>query len=826
MQVKISLGTSPDVVGRPDEQIGYLASEEYASRLNSPRPQSTPYHNKAHSHSQTHVESPLRKASFPIDTSVRADFERSRDSGYRPSEEQALESEAEDEDVDVIHIDQPEVRISKLTGNGYDPPTEDLGPRGENTISEGGWIEETGYGVPILASDEVAKTPGLEYLQPAVAPSQERRGSGYHTGTDSDVPLSYQSGHRHGSRSGSASSSRTTSRPGSIHSSLPGLAKFTSIDDREEMHTPLEDVDEYEPLFPDDEAESPHPHTPADRFKQRPDMKRRFPSQDIWEDTPNSLQLQATVSTPEPAVEQPKEETIPASTIFETPEKEAARKGEVGEEEKTDLLSKEERWSRSNFKPHIREETQRPGLKQRFPSSDIWEDSPDSACLQTTVGGPQEDEVRSPPDEGRVAGAVVRTSGRPVEGKQADDQAREGATTGAPAVDRPSIPPRPLHKKSVHEAPISVLHAPPSVPARPQKARTVPPANVPSPLSRGFDDVQPVNIKQASPIEPRKATVLPERVKPHVPARPVKPTARDSSEGVPLAKKTSSTSLQSNTELSSPKDVTSPPPAPKPKPFLPARPAGSKIAALKAGFMSDLDKRLQLGPQAPIKAQEKLVEEEQEGEKAPLADARKGRTRGPVRRKPAASPAATEDDKPKVSKLEIADPWTVWHVSPEGDGSLNVLHAAMPTKAKTSTETPKEQTLPDSSKPPVEPLEHSTNKVNASVSILQSQHDSGQQETTGPRSLDSMDDSHVTITEDVYNTTDTAKNAASENEPTQSPPATTNVAVQPDVISRTMDTISDAPVKLTAHEGAAAQRLGDPSVVETAEVEGEHAEEV
>jgi hypothetical protein len=30
----------------------------------------------------------------------------------------------------------------------------------------------------------------------------------------------------------------------------------------------------------------------ADRFKKRPDtLKHRFPSQDIWEDTPNSLQL-------------------------------------------------------------------------------------------------------------------------------------------------------------------------------------------------------------------------------------------------------------------------------------------------------------------------------------------------------------------------------------------------------------------------------------------------------------------------------------------------------------------------------------------------------
>jgi len=191
------------------------------------------------------------------------------------------------------------------------------------------------YGVPILASDEVAKEQGAEYMQPAVSAPQERRGSTYYSGVDSETPPSYQSGFRNSSRSGSANSSRPSSRPGSIHGSLPGIARFTSIDDREDMHTPLEDVEEYEPLFPDEEGKGRS--VPAtERFKRR-EMKR-FPSQDIWEDTPNSLQLQATVNTPEPTEPQAAQVSISSSAIFEAPEAEKARKGEVSEQEKEKLL--------------------------------------------------------------------------------------------------------------------------------------------------------------------------------------------------------------------------------------------------------------------------------------------------------------------------------------------------------------------------------------------------------------------------------------------------------------------------------------------------------
>lgn len=684
-------GTSPGISGLPNEQIGYLASEEYASKINTAHAP-TGYHHKAHSnHSQPHVESPLRKASFPVDVEGKETFEKShsRNKANRDSTENALESETEDE---KYHVGPPAHRKDKITGNGYDPPTEDLGPEGGNTENQGGFIEEIGYGVPILASDEVAKEPGSEYMQPAVSPPQERRGSQYYSGVDSEAPPFYQSGFRNSSRSGSASNSRPSSRPGSFHGSLPSLARFTSADDREDMHTPLEDVEEYEPLFPEEEGKAHRPIPASERFKRR-EMKR-FPSQDIWEDTPNSLQLQATVNTPESVEAQTAGISKAATKNFESPEAEKARKGEVAEEEKAKLVPKEERLMKSHFKPHLREEMHRPGMKQRFPSRDIWEDSPDSARLETTVGGPQDEAPASlhdssMDDEGLRAGAVVSTSGRPDTGLISGEQARYGATVGAEAVPKPSVPPRPARTKDAGEAKEPTAKATPTIPARPPKRlHKVPPADAEVPLapSKASAETSPVETKQVSPTDSRKGQlpVLPERPKPEIPPRPANPIARDSSEAVPLSTVTSAASAGSTEEET--RGVRSPPPAPKPKPAVPSRPAGGKIAALKAGFLSDLDKRLQLGPQA-TKAQEKAPEEpEQEVEKAPLADARKGRAKGPARRKPAVSPAAAEastatntgpESRADTAKWAVQQPWTVW--TTQDDGLITLSRVAMPS---------------------------------------------------------------------------------------------------------------------------------------------------
>ena len=617
----------------------------------------------AHSNSsQPHVESPLRKASFPVDPDAGQIMQKTRSfDSHSGRNESALESETEDEST---HVAMPTIRKSKYTGNGYDPPTQDLGPEGGNTAAYGGYVEETGYGVPILASDEVAKTPGLEFMQPAVSPAQERRGSNYYTGIDGHGE--YQSGLGSGSRPGSAANSRPSSRPGSIYS-MPNLSRFSTHDeDRENMHTPLEDVDEYEPLFPDEEGNKVRkPLTPAQRLKMRENLKR-FPSQDIWEDTPNSLQLQATVETPEPGKQIGEPVSKSGAATFETAEQEAARKGEVSEAEKAKLMPREERLAKSHFQPHIQDEMHRPGMKQRFPSRDIWEDSPDSANMTTTVGeGPQ-----SVPDAGFEAGAVVHTSGSPKDGVLAGEQSRDNATVGAAMMtaDKPSLPPRPVKGKhsplggdSTTEKDAASI---PSIPARPPKRiHQVPPADAqvppaPSKLS--------ATAAQISPTESRKPE-LPERSKPQIPARPSKLPAQDSSDTVPLSQVTSASSVGS--EGPSEKDPKSPP-IPKSKPAIPARPAGGKIAGLKAGFMGDLESRLKLGPKAP-KPQEVEKALEPEAETKPLEDARKGRAKGPAKRRPVPTAGVLNSPTPDTKATwGLREPWTVW--STDEGGSIKL----------------------------------------------------------------------------------------------------------------------------------------------------------
>jgi hypothetical protein len=213
-----------------------MASQEYAARISSPRPAAL-QKTRSLSHGQQHAESPLRKASFPAELQDDHDVDR-----------------------DVIHIDPPMRRHDKYHGGGYDPPTEDLGPQGGNTSQLGGFITEEGRGTPILASDEVQRDPASMYLQPAIEPPEEQTGDGeYMAGMDSHNNPAYQSGLRNRSRE----PSRTRSRPTSAH--------------EQSGH-----VEEYEPLFDDEDEKTGKPLTAADRFK-RPQLEtHRFPSQDIW----------------------------------------------------------------------------------------------------------------------------------------------------------------------------------------------------------------------------------------------------------------------------------------------------------------------------------------------------------------------------------------------------------------------------------------------------------------------------------------------------------------------------------------------------------------
>ena len=197
--------------------------------------------------------------------------------------------------------------------------------------------------------------------------------------------------------------------------------------------------------------------------------------------------------------------------------------------------------------------------------------------------------------------------------------------------DKPSIPARP------------------QVPARPQKAQ-----------------------QESSPID-KKAPIIPDRPKPQVPVRPSKPSE-------PSSEKITTTERAVENDASQPKA----------KPPVPARPAGSKIAALQAGFLQDLNSKLGLGPQAP---KVKEPEEEKEPEPAqPLTDARKGRAKGPQRRKPAASPApaatvTAEVAVPRV-KLEIAPVTAVWSFGEDGALDVPAARVAAQIQSKLDSRKP------------------------------------------------------------------------------------------------------------------------------------------
>lgn len=327
------------------------------------------------------------------------------------------------------HVDSPLRKTFSAQDDDGVPPEK---------VPSGDRKGEFGATLPILASDEVAKHPGSGWMQPAVSPSQMLSEDDYFSAQESDH-----------------SSSRTKVRK---HSKGHDLSRLISHE-HDGMHTPLEDIEEYEPLF--DEESEKKPITLADKVK-RPDLeRRRFPSQDIWEDTPTSLQLETTVETPEEA-EARQAEATKASAVFETPETEALRKAEIVESERG-AAAQTATQAKPKFAAHLKQE--RPGNK-RFPSQDIWEDTPDSLRLETTVG----EDGLSPPD----------VPARPVRSKEAQPvvppRPQKTAERKAPPVSekpKPQVPQRPGRSPardiiaSSPEDEMTTAKAKPTVPARP-----------------------------------------------------------------------------------------------------------------------------------------------------------------------------------------------------------------------------------------------------------------------------------------------------------------------------------------------------------------------
>jgi hypothetical protein len=452
--------------------------------------------------------------------------------------------------------------------------------------------------MPILASDELKKHPDSQWRQPAISPEMERRGEEY-TVNDDGTPAYITKARTH-----SRSSSRNNSMP--VQRAIPSPAQF------DRGGTPLESHKEYEPLFPEDEEEgTKRLKSQVDKLKRPSVARHHFPSQDTWEDTPGSLQLQTTVETPEvpDESETPVGGDVSAAQVFEKPETEEARKDNITKEDQQSFLPEHTRRFAAENKMlgKVRDETPlRPGMQQRFPSQDIWEDAPEHGRLETTVSTPQTEETTEYAEDS------------PIDGK-------------------PSVPARP------------------SIPARPQK-------------------------KESSPVD-KKGPIIPDRPKPQIPIRPSKPvTTARGEEATEESRAADNDATQT-----------------KAKPPVPARPAGSKIAALQAGFLKDLNNKLGVGPQAP-----KVKEPEPEAEPepaAPLQDARKGRAKGPQRRKPASSPtpAATITAEVAVPRqtLSLGPVTAIWSL--DQSGALDVPAATIAAKLQSKLQAPGKSQEPEAS---------------------------------------------------------------------------------------------------------------------------------
>ncbi|KAF7560597.1 hypothetical protein G7046_g3560 [Stylonectria norvegica] len=519
------MGTSPGYHSTPTEEVGFQASEEYTSRISTPRPASS-----------------------------------KGDKGKAPSFKSEIISP---EGEQTIHVDDAKHAEYRSYGDE------------DNAVDD----EEHEYTAPILASDEVSKDGNAYAQQPAVHHRPDRRGSA----NEKENP-----------------SSRPSSRPTSIYHSNAS---------QDFGATPLEDVEEYEPLFPEEAKKEAEKVQKSDDNK---DSKARhyFPSKDVWEDAPSSVHYTAEVSTPDV----PEHKRRPSSGTRDRPEtpahafaqkQEELAEREVSAHSETYLPRAEDRYkptwaeSQSSFHEPKAKET------HRFPSRDVWEDAPESHFHQATVSAEPKEE------------------------------------------SKPEIPSRPRKSESPDK---------PAIPDRPKPKQT------PS------DDGQ----KARPPVS--------DKPKPQLPPRPTKGSSGDSKDG----------------EFS------------KPKPPVPSRPVGGKIAALQAGFMSDLNQRLRIGPQIPKKEEPKAEDPTEEQEKAPLADARKGRARGPQRRAPARSPAAapetTEAEKPAAPTLSFSMPQTFWAVDPER-GDVAVLGESDTAPAVEEPAVSAEKSEPVKAQEPTQPAE-------------------------------------------------------------------------------------------------------------------------
>ncbi|BFZ58793.1 hypothetical protein PYCC9005_005858 [Savitreella phatthalungensis] len=153
---------------------------------------------------------------------------------------------------------------------------------------------------------------------------------------------------------------------------------------------------------------------------------------------------------------------------------------------------------------------------------------------------------------------------------------------------------------------------------------------------------------QAAPAVPRRpgSTTQPAVNTPAVPRRPQK---QDPQQELTSSKEAETSARQVD-------DTTQARPIAAPKPIVPARPQPGKLTGAKSAFASALEAKLRSGPQLPPKKQ--IVQEESAStepeEPKQLEDARKGRARGPARRRAAQKDESGLQEEAEKDKVQEA----------------------------------------------------------------------------------------------------------------------------------------------------------------------------
>ncbi|RPB11672.1 hypothetical protein P167DRAFT_553919 [Morchella conica CCBAS932] len=552
---------------------------------------------------------------------------------------------SEDKDSELaIHLDPPTYHHHLHNHHPHRIPSSRPGTRPKDANDTETEIErEQEY--PILAADEVLKRAGGGYMAPAISP-----------------PLAAW-------RPESAVNSRPHSRPQSTH---PGMDDDDDDDEDADVEPvrlsghgfeskeslvreSLESGERPEPLFPESDDEAEGKETPGEmkvhEKPKRPGMPEsigssgghRFPSKDVWEEAPEFSQLEATVSSTPP----------PKDTEMTDEEREADR-----------TIPK-----RTDGKPETGVKFIHGQPNEHYvPGDEVEFERKQKDALKKTV------EYRHHVNrEGRDDGLEKLLK----RGSSTDDPDKLGASSNREKVKR--FPSNDIWE----DVPPSLeLSAELTYLPEEEYSATEPKDRATTSGTTKFEDPNTLEVEK----RPTTGAPIEASSRPEIPARPAVPSARPAPK-VPLNRPVRP--VGSLVAKSPSADAV--PTLPKSKPSVPPR-TGGKIAALKAGFLSDLDNRLKLGPMAPKKTEEEApASPEKEKEKEVLADVRKGRAKGPRGRKlPTATTteaaAPKEEQKPEIMSVGV---WSIWSVGDQGD--VEVLTDSPPPEKKKAQEDKKEK---------------------------------------------------------------------------------------------------------------------------------------